>query len=227
MTKARRRIPELTKKRLMQESGGRCPFCEQADVATLEYHHIDGDTQNSDFSNLLTVCSSCHSKIERGTITALDVAGAKSGPRDKGAMRDDKKPAVSVSIEGSTFKGDIAQNIYKLSRGTKPPPAPVSGTIRANPAKKAYVDYLLAQYHDFRKADPGYGRHVQYKYAVVHEGIRHRFGAKTFDLPEAKFGDLVEYLQGKIDGTIQGKVRRKAGTANYHSFSEHCARFGL
>jgi hypothetical protein len=62
---------------------------------------------------------------------------------------------------------------------------------------------------------------------VVHEGIRRRFGAKTFDLPEGKFGDLVEYLQARIDGTIQGRVNRKSGIPNYHSFEEHRAKFGL
>jgi hypothetical protein len=127
----------------MQESGGRCPFCDQADVATFEYHHIDSDPLNNDFSNLLIVCSSCHSKVNRGIITAQDVLDLKNELRNEGTMKDDKKPAVSVNIEGSTFNGDIAQNIYKLARRTKPPPVPVFGSIRANPAKKGYTDYLL------------------------------------------------------------------------------------
>jgi len=138
-----------------------------------------------------------------------------------------KQPAVSVNIEGSTFKGDIAQNIYKLPRGRRPPPAPVEGTIRANPAKKAYLDNLLSRYHELRKADPSYDRHMKYKFAVIHVGIRREFGAGVFDLPEGKFEAVATYLQGKIDNTIQGRVNRSSGVPNYHSFEEHRSKYGL
>jgi hypothetical protein len=230
VSKPRKVVTELVKKRLIQESRGRCPFCDETDAATFQYHHIDGDPLNSGFTNLMLVCSSCHSRIEHGLIATGEVVAKKNGL--KGFLKEDqvtsgRESGVHVNVRDSIFRGVIAQNVYKLSRATKPPAPPIIGSVRANIAMKGYLDYLISRYHELRKADALYGRNVKYNYAVLHVGIQRLFGARTFDLPESAFSSLVQHLKDKIDETIQGRVNRKSGKASYHSFEEHCSMHGL
>lgn len=44
-----------------QYRDGKCSLCESK--KNLEIHHIDGDRNNAEPSNLTTVCTSCHKKI--------------------------------------------------------------------------------------------------------------------------------------------------------------------
>ena len=145
------------------------------------------------------------------------------------AAPDDDRAAVNVTMQGSEFRGNIAQSITINRYGKNPPSrrAPIPGSVGANSAMKGYIDYLLTRYHEFRGLDGQYGRHVEYKHAVIHMAIQREFGCRTFDVPASSFDRLVEFLQRKVDGTIHGKVKRKSGTPNYHPFSVHCARFHL
>ena len=53
------------KKRLIQSRGHKCETCQgytwMGKKITLEVEHIDGNTENNDFSNLLLLCPNCHS----------------------------------------------------------------------------------------------------------------------------------------------------------------------
>jgi Leucine-rich repeat (LRR) protein/GTPase SAR1 family protein len=68
--KVRKSIPQQTKVRaeLQKEIDNICPFCSNEDVGHFEIHHIDEDPGNNDFSNLLLVCPTCHSKIDKRDI---------------------------------------------------------------------------------------------------------------------------------------------------------------
>ncbi len=69
ITKRKRtRIPQenIIRPRLQQEIGSRCPFCISVEVSHFEIHHIDEDTTNHDFKNLLLLCKQCHSKFTKG-----------------------------------------------------------------------------------------------------------------------------------------------------------------
>lgn len=70
-------IPPKTKKRLQQEIGSECPFCDDSDVAHFDYHHIDGNRSNSVFENLLMCCKPCHSKITYHDISKEAVIAKK------------------------------------------------------------------------------------------------------------------------------------------------------
>jgi len=229
MATSRKKIPPLTQKQVQAECLSRCPFCGESDVATLEFHHIDGDRSNNDPANLVAACGSCHTRITRGIISQADVVTKKrelfwTAKRQPSVVQ----PAVSVNIQGSSFSGDIAQNITKISvrkhssKIVHPP-----GSIGANLPKKGYIDYLIGKYFKYRDADRGYGRNVNFSHAVIHKNIERKFGAKTFFLPEGVFNDLVVYLMDCIDKTIQGRRNHAKGTPNYHSFEAHCVEYGF
>ena len=137
--------------------------------------------------------------------------------------------SFSVVVDNSVIMGDVANTITNISmkkHSSKAPPHP-QGSIGANLAMKAYADYLIGRYFDFKTADSSYGMNTKFSYAVIHRNIQKTLGGRTFYLPESKFQDLVEFLRSHIDNTIQGKVNRKKGMKNYHSFQEHIAKFQL
>lgn len=219
----RTRPPRQIEKRVFQEAGSQCAFCPEASVASLQIHHIDADPLNHDFENLLLVCANCHTKITEGVIPPANVRDRKRAihqPKPTVAVT----PAVSVSISGSEFRGDIAQTITKITARGNPRIKHPDGSLGADIRKKGYIDYLIAQYYKFREADQSYGRQVSFSYSVLHTGIQRAFGHKTFFMPVEFFPRLIEYLHDQIDKTIQGKRNTKHGVPNYHTFDEHLNR---
>lgn len=65
------------KVRLLQEVKLKCPFCGHSDASKLEHHHIDGDSSNTIFENLISVCPNCHSEIESKKITLNQILEIK------------------------------------------------------------------------------------------------------------------------------------------------------
>jgi hypothetical protein len=228
MGKTRKAISALKQKQLLQEADSQCPFCQDRDVSTFEFHHIDGDPSNGALANLIVACSSCHTRVTKGVISEADVVTKK---RElcwtSQSRRDTGQTAVNVTITSSSFHGDIAQNITKISGVKAPRIAHPSGSIGANLAMKGYLDYLLGRYFDYRKADSSYGRKTRFSHAVIHKNIEREFGAKTFFLPEGSFGSLVAYLARHIDSTIQGRRNGARSIQNYHSFQEHRRKHNL
>lgn len=222
MTK-RTYIPKPTEKRAFQQACSACVFCREAEVASLQIHHIDGDPSNNDLSNLLVVCGTCHGKITGGVLSEADVSLHKR-MAELGAVAQPQgmnEKAVNVNVVSSNFHGDIAHTITKISSPKAPRVQHPPGSIGANLEMKGYVDYLISRYYDYRKADAAYGVKRRFSHAVIHRNIEKKFGYKTFFMPYRLFEDLVAYLQDCIDRTIQGKRNSKGKRKNYHSFKEH------
>jgi 5-methylcytosine-specific restriction endonuclease McrA len=67
--KARTRLSKTLEKRVFQEASSKCAFCPEAEVVSLQIHHIDGAPSNNAFENLILVCASCHTKITSSIIS--------------------------------------------------------------------------------------------------------------------------------------------------------------
>lgn len=228
MTKIRKKISTLNQKKLLQEADSQCPFCNERDVATFEFHHIDGDKSNSDPKNVIIVCSSCHTKIHRGVISEADVYTKKQEIFWSCKDRDNKKDSIiNITMNSSSNKGDIAQNITKIYSKKTPKFTHTKGSIGANLDMKAYIDYLIKRYYDYRKADRSYGKKTNFTHSIIHVNIQRELGAKTFFLKEDKFEKLVSYLYRKIDKTMLGRNNKSKNTKNYHSYKEHCRSYEL
>jgi len=223
MTNKRPTIPKPVEKRAYQETGSACAFCREREIASLQLHHIDGDPANNKLENLLVVCGTCHGKITGGVISQADVVLQKRMAhfgRLKPVDRGDGD-SVRVNIVGSSFRGDIAHTITKITTPRLPRMQYPVGSIGANVKMKGYIDYLISRYFEYRKADSSYGRKGRFSHAVIHRDIQRKFGYKTFFTPEDHFETLARYLGECIDRTIQGKRNRAQGKRNYHSYSEH------
>lgn len=230
VAKQRKEIPRMTQKKIYQEADSCCAFCQEREVSTLTIHHIDSNPEDNTEGNLILVCGNCHGRITHGILSPADVMLKKNELFWRGKSSEGRTRApLSVVVDNSLIMGSVANsitNIFANKQSVKAPPHP-PGTIGANPSLKAYVDYLIRRYYEYKKADASYGRRARFSHAVIHSNIQKALGGKTFYLPEGKFQELVEFLQHHIGQTIQGKVNHKRGVPNYHSFQEHIGKHGF
>ena len=97
-----------------------------------------------------------------------------------------------------------------------------AGSIGADLTHRNYIRYLTERYFRFREADASFGQKAarRFSYAVLFKNIENRFKAPTYFIPLARFDELVDFLQRKIETTILGKRNRARGHRNYETFDE-------
>ncbi len=219
-------IPAKTQKLIFQEADSQCAFCGFDDVHVLEFHHIRSreDGGGDEPENLILVCSNCHSQITYGVISTADVVMKKRELiYTKPKKRKQSSSSNIVNIRGGV-KSSIVANVVKISKPKKAGNRYPEGSVGADLIKKNYIDYLIHQYFDFRKADSRFGAidHAKkFHHAEIHTSIRKKFKARTFFVPLHRFEEECQYIQGRIDKTILGKRNIKQGISNYKSFSEY------
>ena len=87
---------------------------------------------------------------------------------------------------------------------------------------RSYVEYLINLYIEWRMAGVESGKDKRRVHpSMIHRLIEREFGARANLVPQARFVDLVEFLQVAVDDTIQGRMRRHYSKRNYHSYQEH------
>jgi hypothetical protein len=107
--KKRVNIPPKTKRLLQKEINSICPFCPSSDVDHFEYHHIDGNPSNNEFGNLLMVCPTCHSKIEKADITKDAVFQKKYSLNNNKGVTNFNRLFISKDGFQTEFKNIITQ----------------------------------------------------------------------------------------------------------------------
>jgi hypothetical protein len=97
-----------------------------------------------------------------------------------------------------------------------------TGSIGADLLRRNYIRYLTERYFRYREADAGFGPKAvrRFSYAVLFKNIETHFKAPTYFIPIARFDELVDFLQRKIEVTILGKRNRARGHRNYETFDE-------
>ncbi|OGG03053.1 MAG: hypothetical protein A3F83_07030 [Candidatus Glassbacteria bacterium RIFCSPLOWO2_12_FULL_58_11] len=213
-------IPARTKKLIMQETAGNCAFCGEDNVATLEFHHIQGkdipDPHNP--NNLIYVCKNCHGRITAGDITKSEVLLKKRTLKHFGNMQEkENRTSHAINISGSVVQGTIANEIHY--HGQKKPSLhfnPPIGAIATDLYKKNYLKYLIDLYHEYASAEKG----DSFKYPVFYQTIKRCFGAKWDMIPIEQFDDVCNYVQTRIDKTIRGKIQKARNEKNYSNFTE-------
>lgn len=76
--KKRPKISPKTKAILQKEINSECPICQNQEVEYFEIHHIDENPENNVLTNLLLLCSNCHTKITKGDISEYKIKQIKS-----------------------------------------------------------------------------------------------------------------------------------------------------
>lgn len=110
----------------------------------------------------------------------------------------------------------------KFAGKQKPKMEYPAGSIGADLTLRNYIRYLAERYFRFREADASFGPKAvrRFSYAVLFKNIESRFKAPTYFIPTARFDELVDFLQQRIEATILGKRNRAKGHRNYETFDE-------
>jgi hypothetical protein len=135
------------------------------------------------------------------------------------------KAKNALNLSGGNFTGTeihVGDRVsVRVSKGGKRAVSYPEGCIGANLAKRNYVKYLVERYNHYREADGRFGRKDRFHYSVLFKDVEAKFKAPTYFIPEGRFGELVDFLHGRIDNTILGRVNVKRGNRNYESFDEY------
>ena len=135
------------------------------------------------------------------------------------------KTKNALKVSGGNLAGvdiQVGDRVnVRVSKSSKRLASYPEGCIGANLAKRNYVKYLVERYNHYREADARFGRTDRFQYSVLFKNIESKFKAPTYFLPEARFGELVDFLHHRIDNTILGRVNGKRGIPNYESFDEY------
>lgn len=96
---------------------------------------------------------------------------------------------------------------------------PPIGSVADDRAMLSYAKYLIARYQEFQKADSQ--KTGGYKYMAIYNALKREFKGDWKLLSSDRFGELVTFLQRRIDNTKQGRINHANSIRNYHSYEEH------
>ena len=235
----RKAIPEKTLDEVLVACGRRCCLCYGLDGDAAykdgQVAHVDRDASNPDADNLAWLCLPHHATYDSRTrMTKSVTPGELRVYRDRlhaaveSGLIHQPKPAAGAVIastaSGNAHVMNAVGGTVNISnpRGKKAPTInPPPGTIGHDALKLAYCEYLVKRYNDWaqKRRDP---RHAarRFTYAAIRKNIEMEFGSRISLVPAVRFGDLVVYLQRRIDRTIFGRCGEQK---NYHTFEEHAA----
>jgi len=209
------------KAELQKEINSICPFCNSEDVGHFEIHHIDENPSNNEADNLLLVCPTCHSKINKFDITREQVIQVKSYlPLKKNDKRNERKTS-SIKIigneKGSTIVNSLNAQTIVYKSSSKPKIEFARDSIGGNAQYKDYIKHLIDRYNYYKESEVGKDK---IKHAVIYNSIKKEFKASVFQIPMNQFESLASYLQQKINKTRQGKINHSKAIKNYSTFED-------
>ena len=202
------------------------------------YDSAQSDEDRHGFGNLILLCARHHTVID----TELDEYPVPVLEKMK------REHEAKVLVEINPALGSIAQGLIKKyervvivnSGGNVAYKSPgaiqaqtlnletTNKTIRINPPGDAigafaelasYIEYLIGKFQDYQKQDVT--KEAPGKYTIIYNAIRREYGSKWQTIPVGKFEDLIGFLQGRIDNSRVGRIRKGRGQKRYHSFEEH------
>jgi hypothetical protein len=214
-------IPNKTKALLQQEINSSCPFCSSTDVDHFEFHHIDEDPSNNDFSNLLMLCPTCHSKITKGDITKEAVLLKKQSLKKrntegdfhqmfsfKEAFQNELKKLIDQ--DGSVYYKEIKEhwNSYSLIDG-----CPFLDELLNKSLSKSIEFGLLPLISDIVSKHLYYDKDAKYLYNQPHIYM-HNSEDEGYDLPAYYHIHLVGILYATA---IRNKIDVHTVARNYRN----------
>jgi hypothetical protein len=236
----RPKVPKAVQTKVLTASRRRCCVCFalHGDGAVKEGQiaHLDDDPANNDDDNLTWLCLFHHAKwharnnIAKG-LTVEEVKEYRARLHraiEEGAIPGGDEPPLKIQPTFNTTTGEKSTVINTVgdvtynNRGGRraatiaPPPE----AIGSNAEMRAYLEYLVGRYIEWRKMAISRGIDRRpFFHGVMNNLIKKEFGARANLVPQSRFDEVVAFVQKSIDQTIWG---RRNPQRNYHSFEEHC-----
>lgn len=201
------------------------------------YERNQTDAERHGFNNLILLCSVHHDIVdnEPNRFTAELLREIKEIHEKNGNIELTQNDVLNIrrlmDSYVSVVTGDNSQvmigspgaiqakNVTIKTQSKKAPSVQPLDAIGSSVEKKAYIEYLVKRYIEWRLDGTKSGKDNRpFHPSMIHKEIEREFGARTYLVPQSRFHDLVEYLQARIDATIKGRINR---FRNYHSYEEH------
>ena len=223
----RKKISVRIKKALRQQAKNRCPLCGEDDEFTFEYHHIKPIAEGGESKepNLILLCSNCHSKVTHGRIEKTEIEKVKRSLGNGNHSHATPNTESNVINFPGINRGQVANKIEKIEIKTENKTVklnPPAGTIASSLKHRNYTKYLIDRYHEIQESDIG---RENMKYPVLYKSIQRKFGSKWEMIPLEKFDELSVYLQGRIDKTKIGRIRKANSQKTHSTYEEYCDKY--
>ena len=226
---------------LVEDSGtvtGEICHIRAANPGGPRFNQKQNDSERHAASNLLLLCARHHkiidSEPERYSTNTLEQF--KRGQEQPGLIEISPVTAKAaqmlldnyLSVVIHSNSGQIAIQspgaIQAHTVNVKTPKStvvvtPPTGSVAGNRVMLSYAKYLIARYQDFQKVDSQ--KTDGFKYIAIYNALKREFKGDWKLLPSNRFGELVAFLQRRIDNTKQGRINHARSVRNYHSFVEH------
>lgn len=202
------------------------------------YDPSQSDDERHGFDNLLLLCGRHHriidSEVENHPVELLISYKSRWGQKGLVEITPRTTSVAEVLINNyqnirvENNSGQVAINspgaiqagtLNLKSTKQKVTIAPPEGSVSSDLNQCVYIEYLIGKYKDYQKQDTS--KQDKYKYMAIYNAVKRQFGCKWQLIPSARFDELVQFLQGKIDNSKVGRIRKSAGQKRYHSFDEH------
>jgi hypothetical protein len=226
---------------LVEESGtvtGEICHIRAANPGGPRYDQGQSDSERNSAANLLLLCARHHklldSEPDRYPISILEQLKRKQEqvgiieitPATAKAAQRLLDTHCSIAIHANSGQIAIqspgaiqARTVNVKTTKSKVVFSPPSGSVADNRAMLSYAKYLIERYQTFQKADSQ--KTGRFKYMAIHQALKREFKCDWMLLPSECFGELVGFLQRRIDNTKQGRINGAKSIRNYHSFEEH------
>lgn len=206
------------------------------------YDAKQSDEERNSFANLVLMCGNHHDQIDKQPelYTAEVLREIKANHEKKGRIEIQPNDSVFATVLLNDYRqinitnnsGKVIVNspgavqadtvhINNVKRNLKV--MPPGGTISSDLRMIGYVKHLVKRYHEFAGGDTT--RKGKFSYAVIYDNIEKKFGVKADFVPTARFDELVDYLQKRIDKTRQACFNKGKGHKSYSSFEEYCVKY--
>lgn len=202
------------------------------------------DEERNSFANLVLMCGTHHDMIDKEPekYTAEVIREIKLNHEKKGRIELQPDDSVSANILLNDYRqlhisnnsgnvmvnspGAIQANTVHIKTVRKSVKLmPPVGTISSDLGMIGYAKHLIDRYHEFASSDPT--RKGNFSYPALYATIKKTFGVKWDFVPIARFDDLIDFLQKKINKTRQACINKGKGYKSYSSFEEFCEKHNL
>lgn len=180
------------------------------------------------FENLILLCKNHHQMVdatpstytvdllqdikevqERNGATELTQEAAHMASRLYASLgvsvQSGRDTQVMVDSPGSVQAKHIEKIVVKTASKKAPTITPEGGAVGHNLHMRNYALHLIERYNDFQKWDAA--KQGKGKYIVIYNAIKKTFGMKWDFVPQARFHELVEFLQFRILNSKLGRIK--------------------
>jgi len=134
------------------------------------------------------------------------------------SVRSGRDSQVMIESPGSVQAKTIGKVVIKTASKKPPTIQPEGGAVGHNLNMRNYTLHLIERYQDFQKWDQS--KQGRGKYVTIHNAIKREFGMKWDFVPQARFHDLVQYLQFRVLNSKLGRIRHAQGEKCFSTWQE-------